>query len=75
MVKTLVSTYSPKKKELENLCLIAVHQRNCMAVISRDIEVVIRDQCFFMDFDCVVMQGVKRNNLLSNPFLSSWQAR
>jgi len=29
MDKTWVSTYSPEQEELENCCLVAVHQRNC----------------------------------------------
>jgi len=29
MIKTCVSSYLAKQEELKNLCLIAVHQRNC----------------------------------------------
>ena len=49
-VKTWVSSYLPKQEELKNFCLIAVHQK-VMALNSRDVEVVVHDQCFFMDFD------------------------
>ena len=41
-----------------------------MAANSRDVEAVVRDRCFFMDFDFVVMKGSRRNNLPSSPFLS-----
>jgi len=43
-----------------------------MAVNSHDIEAVVCDRCFFMDFTFVVIQGSERNGIPSNPLLSSW---
>ena len=54
MVKTWVSSYLPKQKELENLGLIAVHTGNWkLWPFICDIETVVHDQCFFVDLDFV----------------------
>ena len=42
-----------------------------MAANSCDVEAVVHDRCFFMDFDfAAVMKGSRRNILPSSPFLS-----
>jgi len=75
-VKTWVSSYSPKQEELENLSLVAVLPRNCelwpfVHVTSKRLfafNVSTWNSTLF-----VVMKESRRNNLPSNPFLSSWR--
>ena len=74
MVKTWVLSYLPKQEELENLCLVAVHQRNgklwpFVHVTSKRLLAINVSSSISTLF--VVMQGSRKNNLPSNPFLSS----
>ena len=77
MVKTMVSTYLPKQKELENLCsIVAVHQRNFQLwplahVMLKRLFAI--DVSLWISTLLMVMLSRRRNNLPNNPFLSSWQ--
>ena len=76
MVKNCVSSYSPKQEELENLCLVAVHPRNCKLwpfvhmTLKRSFAINVSS---WISTLLVVMQDSRRNNLPSDPFLSSWR--
>jgi len=76
MVKNWVSPYLPKQEKLENLCLIAVHQRNFKL---RPLIIVTSKWLFAINISSwiltlfVVMQESRTNNLSSDPFLSLWQ--
>ena len=68
--------YHHIQEELENLCLVAVHFKNCklwpfVQVTSKRSFVIDVSSWILTLF--VVMQGSRRNNLPSNSFLSSWQ--
>ena len=76
MVKTWVSSYFPKQEELENLCLVAVHRRNCklwsFVHVTSKRSFVIDVSSWILTL-LVVMQDNRRNNLPSNQFFSSWK--
>ena len=64
MVKTWVSSYSPKH---ENLCFIAVNQRNCtlwLLIYVHEVKVVACKQHFFMDFKFVMVKEKRKEKLI-----------
>ena len=73
MVKNYVPSYSSKQEELGNLCLIAVYQRNCKLwpLIHMTLKrLFVIDVSSLISTLFVVIEGSKRYNLPSNPFLS-----
>ena len=67
-MKTWVSSYLPKQEELENLCLVAVHPRNCklwpfVHVTSKRSSEIDVSSWILTLLKVVVMQDSRRNNL------------
>ena len=62
-VKTWVSSYLPKQEELENLYLIAVHQRNCtlwLLIHITSIQLLVIDVSSWILTSFVVMKGSRK---------------